>query len=228
MVIVGTSRLTHPTTSCSRHADRPGAVRLALLLSIAGAVVLPVPVPARRRLRRGAEDVVPERTGLQRRTASGEAERSWEGPASFRCAQALRGGVHGGTPPGEPPPRVRDQGPGPDDDSQQFIGRSPLPAPHTGVPLTRAVLMSRTSVLGRGSAKVGLRGRKVERLDGDLHNLIRRAQTIQVQACKRCLSGVVGRFWDRLQPVRGVRNHQFSRRFLLEGVLEWWGVKMPE
>jgi hypothetical protein len=41
-----------------------------------------------------------------------------------------------------------------------------------------------------------------------------RAQTGQVQACKRCLAGVVGRFWDRLQPVRGVRNHQFSRRFL--------------
>lgn len=74
--------------------------------------------------------MVPERTGLQRRTASGEAERSWEGPASFGCAQALRGGVHGGAPTGEPSTWIRDQGPGPDDDSQQFIGRRALPAPH--------------------------------------------------------------------------------------------------
>ena len=41
-----------------------------------------------------------------------------------------------------------------------------------------------------------------------------RAQTVQVQACKRCLRGVVGRCLDWLQPVRGVRNHQFSRRTL--------------
>ena len=74
--------------------------------------------------------MVPERTGLQRRTASGEAERSWEGPASFGCAQALRCGVHGGAPTGEPSTWIRDQGPGPDDDSQQFIGRRALPAPH--------------------------------------------------------------------------------------------------
>jgi len=132
MVIVGTSRLTHPTVSISTCGPALLPVRLVSLLSIAVAVVLPVPVPVGRRLGRGAEDVVPERTGLQRRAASREAERSWEGPASFGCAQALRGGVHGGTPPGEPPPRVRDQSPGPGDDSQQFIGRRPFPAAHTG------------------------------------------------------------------------------------------------
>ncbi len=76
--------------------------------------------------------MVPEQTGLQGRTASGEAERSWEGPASFGCVQALRGGVHGGSPAGEPPPRIRDQGPGPGDDSQQFNGRRAFPAPHAG------------------------------------------------------------------------------------------------
>jgi len=130
MVIVGTSRLTHPTVSISTCGPALLPVRLVSLLSIAAAVVLSVPVPVGRRLGGGAEDVVPERTGLQRRAASGEAERSWEGPASFSCAQALRGGVHGGTPPGEPPPRIRDQSPGPDDDSQQFIGRRALPAPH--------------------------------------------------------------------------------------------------
>jgi hypothetical protein len=32
--------------------------------------------------------------------------------------------------------------------------------------------MLRTSVLGGDAAKVGLRGRKVERPDGDLHNLM--------------------------------------------------------
>ena len=41
-----------------------------------------------------------------------------------------------------------------------------------------------------------------------------RAQTIQVQACKRCLIGVEGRCLDRLQSVREVTNHQPSRRFL--------------
>jgi hypothetical protein len=107
-------------------------VRLVLLLSISGPILLPVPVPVRRPLRGGAEDVVPERTDLQRRTASGEAQRSREGPTSNRSVQALRGGVHRGAPPGEPPTRIGDQGPRPDDDSQQFIGRRALPATHTG------------------------------------------------------------------------------------------------
>ena len=62
--------------------------------------------------------MVPERTGLQRRAASGEAERTSEGPASLRCVQALRGGVYRGPPSGEPPPRIRDQGSGSDDDTQ--------------------------------------------------------------------------------------------------------------
>ena len=76
--------------------------------------------------------MVPERTGLQRCTAaSGEAQRTWEGPASLCRVQALRRGVQGGTPAGEPPPWIRDQGPGPYDDSQQFFGRSALPAAHT-------------------------------------------------------------------------------------------------
>ena len=84
--------------------------------------------------------MVPERTDLQRRTAaSGKAQRTWEGPASFRCAQALRGGVHGGAPTGEPPPRIRDQGPGPGDDSQQFIGRRAFPAAHTGANRERRI-----------------------------------------------------------------------------------------
>ena len=75
----------------------------------------------------------PERTGLQRCAgASGEAQRPVEGPASLRCMQALRRGVHRCSPTGEPPPRVWDQGPGPDDDTQQFSDRSALPAPHTG------------------------------------------------------------------------------------------------
>ena len=77
--------------------------------------------------------MVPERTGLQRGTAaSGEAQRPNEGPASLGCVQALRGGVHGRPPSGEPPPRIRDQGPGTDDDTQQITNRSALPAPHTG------------------------------------------------------------------------------------------------
>ena len=75
----------------------------------------------------------PERTGLQGGTgASGETQRPGEGPASLCCVQALRGGVHGCAPPGERPPRIRDQGPGPDDDTQQIADRSALPAPHTG------------------------------------------------------------------------------------------------
>ena len=75
----------------------------------------------------------PERTGLQRCTGtSGEAQRPGEGPASLRCVQALRAGVHRCSPTGEPPPRIRDQGPGPDDDTQQFVDRVTLPAPHTG------------------------------------------------------------------------------------------------
>ena len=74
-----------------------------------------------------------ERTRLHRGTAaSGETQRPGEGPASLRCAQALRGGVHRCSPTGEPPTRIRDQGPGADDDTQQFAGRSALPAPHTG------------------------------------------------------------------------------------------------
>ena len=77
--------------------------------------------------------MVPERTGLQRGTAaSGEAQRPDEGPASLRCVQALRGGMHRRSPSGEPPPRIRDQSPRPDDDTQQIADRSALPAPHTG------------------------------------------------------------------------------------------------
>jgi len=77
--------------------------------------------------------VVPERTGLDRGAAtSGEAQRPSEGPASLRCVQALRGGVHRGPPSREPPSWIRDQGPAPDDDTQQFADRSALPAPHTG------------------------------------------------------------------------------------------------
>src|SRR5919107_4883745 len=110
MVIVGTSRLTHPTVSISTCG--PAWCRSDWELQLLA-----------------RPDVLPERTGLQRRTASGEAERSWEGPASFGCAQALRGGVHGGAPSGEPPPRIRNQGSGPGDDSQQFIGRRPFQAP---------------------------------------------------------------------------------------------------
>src|SRR3712207_9457965 len=57
------------------------------------AVARPGPVDRKRRRRR-AEDVVPERTGRHRgAAASGEAQRPGEGPASLRCVQALRGGV---------------------------------------------------------------------------------------------------------------------------------------
>ena len=77
--------------------------------------------------------MVPERTGLQCGTAaSGEAQRPDEGPASLRCVQALRGGMYRRSPSGEAPPRIRDQGPGGDDDTQQIGDRSALPAAHTG------------------------------------------------------------------------------------------------
>src|SRR3954447_5650559 len=85
------------------------------------------------RLLGGTEHVNPERTGLQRSTtASGEAQCPGKGPAALRRVQALRDGVHRGPPTGEPPPWVRDQNPGPDDDTQQIVDRSALPAPHTG------------------------------------------------------------------------------------------------
>ena len=75
----------------------------------------------------------PQRTGLQRRTAaSGEAQRTWEGPASLCRVQALRGVMYRRPPSVEPPPRIRDQSPRPDDDAQQIVDRSALPAPHTG------------------------------------------------------------------------------------------------
>jgi len=78
-------------------------------------------------------NVGPERTGLHRSTAaSGEAQRPGKGPASLRRVQALRNGVHRCSPTGEPAPRIRDQGPGPDDDTQQISDRSALPTPHTG------------------------------------------------------------------------------------------------
>src|SRR5919106_6309778 len=47
-----------------------------------------------------------------------------------------------------------------------------------------------------------------------------RAQTDQVQACKRCLVGVEGCCWVRLQPDRGVKNHQPSRRILERAAVE--------
>ncbi len=78
-------------------------------------------------------DVVPERTGLQWSTAtSGEAQRPGEGPASLRCVQALRRGVQGCSPAGEPSSRIGDESPFPDDDTQQLGDRSAHPAPHTG------------------------------------------------------------------------------------------------
>src|SRR3954453_8214706 len=104
MVIVGTSRLIHPTTSCSRRAARPGAGPTVLLRSVV--LVLPTRRRARGHLRGGAEDVGPERTGLERGAA---AQCPDEGPASLRCVQALRRGVQGGAPAGEPPPRIRDE-----------------------------------------------------------------------------------------------------------------------
>ena len=69
----------------------------------------------------------PERTGLQRGAAS---QRPREGPASLRRVQALPGGVHRRSPAGEPPPWIRDQGPGSGDDTQQISDRSALPASH--------------------------------------------------------------------------------------------------
>jgi hypothetical protein len=73
-----------------------------------------------------------ERTDLHRAAASGETQRPGEGPASLRRVQALRGGVHRCPPAGEPPSWIRDQGPGPEDDTQQITGRSASPAPHAG------------------------------------------------------------------------------------------------
>ena len=46
------------------------------------------------------------------------------------------------------------------------------------------------------------------------------AQTIQVQAGRRCLGGVVGRCSSRLQTTRGVTNHQPSRRLLERAAIE--------
>ena len=46
------------------------------------------------------------------------------------------------------------------------------------------------------------------------------AQTIQVQAGRRCLGGVVGRCSSRLPPIRGVTNHQPSRRSLERAAIE--------
>ena len=77
--------------------------------------------------------MVPERTGLHcGATASGEAQRAGECPASLRCVQALRRGVQGCSPAGEPPPRIGDESPFPGDDTQQLGDRSARPAPHTG------------------------------------------------------------------------------------------------
>ena len=70
-----------------------------------------------------------ERTCLQRGAV---AQRPGEGPASLGCVEALRSGVHGCSPAGEPPPWIRDQGPGTGDDTQQIADRSAFPAPHTG------------------------------------------------------------------------------------------------
>jgi hypothetical protein len=68
MVIVGTSRLTHPTTSCSRRADRPRAGPTWELRSVVPAVI-------RCSL---------ARPGAAPRGASGEEPRTWtrSGPAS--------------------------------------------------------------------------------------------------------------------------------------------------
>jgi hypothetical protein len=61
----------------------------------------------------------PERTGIHRGTAaSGEAQCPGEGPASLRCVQALRSGVHRGPPTGEPPSRIGEKFPVPYDDTQ--------------------------------------------------------------------------------------------------------------
>ena len=91
------------------------------------------PAPHPGYLRRGTEDEGPERTGLQPGTAtSREAQRPGEGPASLRRVQALRGGVQGCSPAGEPAPRIGDQSPVPGDDTQQLGDRHALPAPHAG------------------------------------------------------------------------------------------------
>ena len=74
-----------------------------------------------------------EQTCLHRgAAASGETQCPGKGPAPLRCAQTLRGGVHGCPPAGEPPPEIRDESPGANDDTQQIAGWSALPAPHTG------------------------------------------------------------------------------------------------
>jgi hypothetical protein len=84
--------------------------------------------------------VRPERTGIQCGTAtSGEAQCPAEGPATLRCVQALRGGVHRCPPAGEPPPRIRQQSPVAGYDTQQFAGRYARPAPHTGADRRRRV-----------------------------------------------------------------------------------------
>ncbi len=113
---------------------RTRRVRVRLCWCGCRSCVVARPGPAPRGRREGrAEDVVPERTGLHRgAAASGEAQRPGEGPASLRCAQALRGGVQRGAPAGEPPTRVGDEGPVPRDDAQQVGDRSALPAAHTG------------------------------------------------------------------------------------------------
>src|SRR3954449_13597180 len=127
MVIVGTSRLTHPTlvltptcgpTSC--RSDWGGAVLRWCARSgpaLQGAST------------RGAEEVVSERTGLQRGAAT---QRPEEGPASLRCVQAVRRGVQGCAPAGEPAPWIGDEGPAHGDDTQQLGDRSAFPAAHTG------------------------------------------------------------------------------------------------
>src|SRR5688500_18163384 len=108
MVIVRTSRLSHPTVSC-RHANRPGAdppLELLVIATAADATVLHLcttarPGPRSGGLRGGTEDVGAEQTCLHRgAAASGETQCPGEGPASLRCAQALRGGVHRCSPAG--------------------------------------------------------------------------------------------------------------------------------
>src|SRR3954452_10645040 len=104
MVIVGTSRLTHPTLVLTPTCG-PASCR-----SNWGTAVLRVVRPSGSALQgastRGAEDVGSERTGLQRGAA---AQRPEEGPASLRCVQAVRRGVQGCAPAGEPAPRVGDE-----------------------------------------------------------------------------------------------------------------------
>lgn len=71
--------------------------------------------------------MIPERTGLERCAAS---QRPRKGPASLRCVQALRGGMHRGPPSGEPAPGIGHQGTRADDDTQQFGDRRAFPAAH--------------------------------------------------------------------------------------------------